>query len=635
MSSSTMRLYRRLVATGYKARDALRAAWNSTSTRPRLLALAWAFGIVLTAQLSGLCDALDAQFRARLYPLDAFGGDVGAVVVSIDSPDDLGARHELLRLIHAGRPRAVVTLGSLGDPPRRLGLARRGGVLERAECVGALRIGLDQLGLPCTDGALLRSAAPGDGTTVLAARSVLSGEVPSAAFQDAVVVVGESHGGPLLATPRGELSAPEALAQVLASAARRRPLVELPGAFDFGAAAVVVTLALFVLRLAKRRAWWTALLALACAFGTASLFVVGVAFGPTAPVLGTVVVALAFTAFEARAATERVGSVVLRLAAVGASAVDHGRYQAIARMASTRLRARGSAVFELPAGKWHVRLAGADGYSDADVLEVRRDCRRDPFREASRAGLAVVPRFFANTAEAVLVPLVADGVTVGFWALGFYGEVPDRAILERLGREFAAGLLHAEHEAAAGSDDRHFGSLPARLELLGAAGTNLASRLRRFHRMLESLPVPLLMTGPWGTVESANRAMRRFLGSIGADAGERVLPRLLASVAAVNAAEADLYVERALAGETVSVLVAAKHAAWSRLELSWSPGVDASPGSFALSAVHLDTQFRPREGTLPPKDDTSQSGLLPRFGERGEHDDRPTIPVGRRKAPDA
>ena len=54
--------------------------------------------------------------------------------------------------------------------------------------------------------------------------------------------------------------------------------------------------------------------------------------------------------------------------------------------------------------------------------------------DALRAGSVDVPRFFASTEEAVLVPFAVDGLTLGFWALAFDGPPPDRALIESLAR---------------------------------------------------------------------------------------------------------------------------------------------------------------------------------------------------------
>jgi hypothetical protein len=626
MPSRSTAIARRLVAARYQATDAFRAGWSTPEWRVRGAAFALTLAVVLAAQLAGLTERLDGAFRAAMHPLALRGADVGAVVVTLDDVRDLAARDALLAVIRGGRPRAVVTLPSIGDAPGPLGI--EGG--DRARCVGSLRDGLAALGLRCVPGALLGYAAADDATTFVRARAVREGAIPSGAFLDAVVVVADAR-APTIATPRGPLRPAEALAQVLATAASGRAFVEPDRGVSLIAVILLLVVAMIAVAAPATRVGFTALVVAACVCGSIGLFLADVAFGPARPVLGTVALAVSLAAFETRSAAARLGAVILRLEATGAQGIEQTRHQAIARLACTRLDARAAVVLELPPGRWHLRVAAAEGCDVSDVREVRRDCRRDPYREALRAGSIDVPRFFASAGEAMLVPLVVDGLTLGFWALSFAGPPPDRAIVEGLAREVAAGLLLAEYEAAASADGRRFVSFAARLDLLDAAAANLTARVRRSQQMLESLPVPLLVTGPWGTVERANRAMRRLLARLGADAGERDLARLVASVAQLPRAEAERMLLRAQSGETVPVAVAADRGGWSRLELAWSPGLDGAPGTFALSAVSLDTEALAQMRALS-RDEPSRSGLLPHFGERTSMSSVPPSrpPPGRR-----
>jgi hypothetical protein len=620
MPSRTSVFARRLVAARYQAADALHAGWSTPEWRARGAAFAVALAVVVGGQLVGLTERLDGAFRALLHPLAIRGGDVGAVVVTLDDVRDLEARDALLRAIRGGRPRVVVTLPSVGDAPVPLGLERG----DRARCEGSLRTGLAALGLPCVPGALLAYAASDDATTFLRARAVREGAVPTSAFFEAVVVVADAR-SPTIATPRGPLSPADALAQVLATSASGRLPVELgPGAV-LVAMLLLLLIALFAVSAPATRVRFTALVAVGCVCGSVGLFLVDVAFGPARPVLGTVALAVSLAALETRSAATRLGAVILRLEATGAHGIEQARHQAIARLARARLGARGAVVLDLPAGRWHLRVAAAEGCDVADVREVRRDCRRDPYREALRAGSVDVPRFFANASEAVLVPLAVDGLTLGFWALAFDGPPPDRALIEGLAREVAAGLLLAEYEVAASAGGQRFVSFAARLDLLDAAAVNLSARVRRSQKMLESLPVPLLVTGPWGTVEHANRAMRRLLARLGADAGERDLGRLVAAVAQLTLEEAERLLLRAQSGEVVTVAIATDRTAWSRLELAWSPGLDGAPGTFALSGVSLDAEAL-AQARSAGSDEPSRSGLLPHFGGRMSS---PSVPPSR------
>ncbi len=590
-------LSRRAIAARYRTADWLHAKWQSPHTRPLALAFAVALGCAAATELSGVSEVLDSEVRTLLHPLDPSTTEGGAVVVSIDSVADLAERARLTARIEAGSPRALVQLPALGDPGRDLGLAPSGGRFERARCGGAVGDGLRQLGVACIEGSLLRFAAQGEATTVVPARAVLDGSIPAGAFSRAIVVVGESQRSETISTPRGELTAPEALAQVLGAAAHGRGVREVRGAALGAAMVCVIALTLAFLRVRRRRVRRIALLTFGLLSLSIALFTVhGVAFGPTTPLVGAVTATLALAIVEARVVARRLGGLVVRLERVEANEIDRARYPAIARLAAAQLGAHGSLVFQLPVGKWHVKVVGADGTTEAALLEGRRDVRRDPYREALRAGHVTRERFLADATHTVLVPLVAERQTLGFWAVGFRGAAPDVGAVTRRAAEISAGLLHAEQEAAAAAERRGFVAVPDRLEHLDAASLALASRVRRFAHVLDALPLPVLIAGPWGTIERSNAAMRRLLSSLAVDPGEKDLVRMLGAIAGLDDARSVALVRRAMQGTTVSVPVVAGSEAAAALELCWTAGDGVAPGTLTLAAFAAEPDEAPVAG---------------------------------------
>jgi hypothetical protein len=573
---------RRLVAARYRLADAARSAWRDERTRPRVRA---ALAGLLTAAClegSGLAVRLDGELRALTAALEPSSAEVEAVVVVLDGAEAARTREAVVARVEDGAPRAVLAMPLPGEPVEPLGLSATGPRFDRLSCEGLLAAGLRSLGLPCTRGALVRLAPPSDPTSVVAARAVLDGTVPPSTFEGAVVVVAPPAGPERIATPAGLLAPADALAQVLAARGAGRLAREAGGPTCVAGVLAVVAASLVVLRLPRARLRRAALLSLLLGVGSLALYLTsGLAFGPTAPVGAALAVALALSGWEERALSERLGGLVARLERVGAPPSDVGRYVAIARLAAPRFGASGSIVFGLADGRWHVEVKGSDGYAEAELLEARRDVRRDPFAEALRAGHVATPRLLAGTRETFLVPLSAGGQTLGFWAVGFRDGAGDLEAVRRLASEVASALLHAEAQESA----RGFVALEDRFAHLDGASGRLAARVGRDTGVFDGLPVPLLVAGPWAEVERCNGAMRALVAELGGDLEERGLVRLLSQLTGRAEPAIERLLSDAFAGRPATVPAAAGAPLFA---LGWSPGSDGVPGAYTLTTVRPD-----------------------------------------------
>jgi hypothetical protein len=376
------------------------------------------------------------------------------------------------------------------------------------------------------------------------AHRVASGEITAAMFKDRVVLLGTKAGRLAvgLPTPIGSQSAAELELHAVATALGAPPR-HVVGWLGRAGAAVLGGLLLW--GVARWRPRWAAPLTLALIAAIVGGGLAAAAWTrwylpPTVPLLG---VGMALALGADRRARE-LDVQVARLAAwadraVGsAHALDDAPWQGFVAASRTLVEAHSAVVAELPAGAWHLQPRASDGVAEADIVEPRRDVRREPFRDATarqRASWATRPMFAPTLGvRTLVVPLVGMNQVLGMWFINFPVDVTvapqTLQRIDALARQFAAAL--AARRAATPPEAR--GAETSRDADLARAlrhGEALAAERDALLAVDAASGVGELVASTWGQVERVNDAMAALLGSAGLDGvragdGRRLAPLL-------------------------------------------------------------------------------------------------------------
>ncbi|RMH43960.1 MAG: CHASE2 domain-containing protein, partial [Deltaproteobacteria bacterium] len=300
-----------------------------------------------------------------------------------------------------------------------------------------------------------------DALPTLPAHRVASGEIPPRTFRDRIVVIGlrGERFAPQVPTPVGAMSPAEVYCHALLGLAhgavwsRPPPWLSwmLAGVLAFVAAAVTP-------RLRTRTAAAVTGGAIAViAIADYWLFRTGVALlGMTTPAVGVVAGAIAGGAVERERARDQIDAIARWLAQrlrvdtprSAGIAVDHAPWRAYADAVDIYLDCHSTAFAELPDGSWHLRLAHAVRMAETDIVEQRRDVRRDPYKRAYAFHRPMESdRQFMRRDLGVrtfLVPLVSFERLLGIWIVNFedHRELTDRelSVMATLADEMAVGL---------------------------------------------------------------------------------------------------------------------------------------------------------------------------------------------------
>lgn len=242
----------------------------------------------------------------------------------------------------------------------------------------------------------------------------------------------------------------------------------------------------------------------------------------------------------------------------------HDRF---AEMLRSLLPATSCAWAEMPADGWHVELKRWYEGSGDDVLEQRRDVRRDPWRLAygsHKPEWANRPFMKESLGQkSLMVPVAAFGRLFGFWVVNMPSlrNVPDVQLrmLEQYAHDVAIALSQQQLEWKAMQARATRGTSGALVEALQDArhdAATLAHAQDRTRAALEFLPIGVLSATSWGMIEHTNATMRNMLASAGIASPERQgTVALLAELAGTSAAGAREMLHDAGLGKTVRFVV--------------------------------------------------------------------------------
>ncbi len=597
----------------------LRAVW----LRP-IVGL-WAGVLIATwlvAQI-GVTGAIDAVARREFYAergTRAGGASVLLIAIDHDTVRDWGpppwpwTRYQaLIDPILAGGPRliavlepgprvlpdanvpaelaAAVTAGRLVLPPAEAGFRQPAVVLDKRGVVEAIDLGdpssisgrsmtadvVRRLGFDRTGQLPVNFIGSVDTLPTLLAHQVARGDVPPETFARRIIVIGlkGDRFTNLVPTPVGPMAPAEihahALHALIEGAIWREPGVLVRCLL----VAVIAALGLAGPRRARTARRAVVLVAIVAAVIVAGSFVAfawfHLALDLGAPVIALALAVLAGLLLERQEAQGGVAElrdhVAHRLRHTAASrpgvsqAVIHERFAEALR---THIKLQSCLWAELPPGTWHVVLQHWHGCAEAQVLEQRRDVRRDPWRlpfGSHRPEWTNRP-FMSEELDltTLLVPVAAFGRLFGFWIVNVRDGTPvtDEQLrqIEALSDDVALALEEYRQQGRS-MVERDQDHLPS--ALVDAVRTVRHDALMMGHlhgrsrAVLDRLPVGVLIATTWGYVEHCNLAMQRFLAAAGVDAPERLgVAVLLARVTGVEvAAVHDVLRELATSGHAL------------------------------------------------------------------------------------
>lgn len=575
-----------------------------------------------------------ARYQQLIAPLRAGGAKLIAmvepgprIVANEPIPPELAAGVAAGWLIvptaSAGYSQPTVTLSSagvvdaidLGDPPQP-SITR--------ELVGRLGGDIDARTLPVNF-----IGAP-DRLPTLPAHHVARGELPQSTFYDRVIVIGlrGERFTPSLPTPVGAMSPAEVHAHAVHAVMSSTTLTGLPGWVGLLTMAVIAVLGVFVLHRPRSTG---ALLAMTV--GTAgALYLAGFAtfrfasitleVGP--PMLALVIASFGGLVFERRDAMRgidelrrnikqrlRLGSIV-RPGATEAEILDR-----FADALRTYLPATSCVWAELPPGAWHLQLERWYDCASDDVIEPRRDVRRDPWRlpygshKPEWATRPFLPDKLGQ--KSLLVPVAAFGRLLGFWVVNMpslRAVTPEQLrLLETFADDVAIALSQQRLEWRS-ADTQATGSAVsgALFESVQAArhdAATLAHSQDRTRAALEYLPIGVLSATSWGMIQHCNAAMMKLLERAKIESPERAgMAALLAELGRTSVAAAREMLTDVGAGKSVRLTVMVDEAAagpdvprerydleLSRVEISESTAGERVPTALVLTASrHPDKQ---------------------------------------------
>lgn len=641
----------------------------------RPVAALWA-GVLLSTWLLaqvGLTGALDAVARREFYALRGGRTGGGSVLfIAIDQttvrewgpPPWSWARYQaLIRPILAGKPRLVAVLepgprvlpdsavptdlanavrdNRLVLPPAEAGFRQPGVVLDNRGVVEAIDLGdpqaltgtsitadiMRRLGLPDTGHLAVNFIGPVDALPMLLAHQVASGDIPARTFAGRVVVVGlqGERFTNLVPTPVGPMAPAEVHAHALHAVITGETWRDLG---DGVAGLLVVAFAALGIvaprraRSARRTALFVggvAVVIVIAAFGAFAWF--HVALAPAAPVIAMLLGTSAGLLLERHEAQggvaelrDHVASRLRQAAAARPGITATVIHERFAETLRTYLELESCFWAELPAGGWHVELRHWHRCSEEQIVEQRRDVRRDPWRlpYGSHRPEWVSGRPFMNEAldqKTLLVPLASFGRLFGFWVINVRASVhvddKQLRLIEAVSDDVALALEEYRQQGRSAVERNHGGSLPS--ALVDAVRTVRHDVLMMGHlhgrtrAALDRLPVGVLIATTWGYIEHCNVAMQRFLAAAGVDAPDQLGVAVLLSrvtgvdevavrdvlrelAATSHALRLETRVEAAGAPAQVYELVL------TRTRLSEGAADDPGPSSLVLTATGRDAQ---------------------------------------------
>lgn len=639
------------------------------------VAALWAGVLLVTWFLAhvGLTGALDAVARRGFYALRGVRtGGASVLFIAIDQntvrewgpPPWPWARYQaLIDPILAGEPRLIGLLepgprvlpdsavptdladavrdGRLVLPPAEAGFRQPGVALDLRGVVEAIDLGdpqaltgtsitadiMRRLGLPDTGHLAVNFIGPVDALPMLLALQVARGDIPARTFAGRVVVIGlrDERFTNLVPTPVGPMAPAEvhahALHAVITRATWRDPGDGVAGLLVLAFAALGIA-APRRARSARRATLFVAgvaVMSVVVAFGAFAWF--HVALAPAAPVIAMLLGTSAGLLLERHEALGGVAELRdhvasrLRQAAAGRPGITattiHERFAETLR---TYVDLESCVWAELPAGAWDVELRHWHSCTEDQILEKRRDVRRDPWRlpYGSHRPEWVSGRSFMNEAldqKTLLVPLASFGRLFGFWIVNVRNSVQvdgkQLRLIEAVSDDVALALAEYRQQGRSAVERSRGGHLPS--ALVDAVRTVRHDALMmgqlhgRTHAALARLPVGVLIATTWGYIEHCNVEMQRFLATAGVDAPDQLgIAELLSRVTGVDeAAVRDVLRELAATSHVLRLETRTEAAGapaqvyelvLTRTRLSEGTADEHGPSSLVLTATKRDAQ---------------------------------------------
>jgi CHASE2 domain-containing sensor protein len=418
-----------------------------------------------------------------------------------------------------------------------------------------------------------------DRLPTIPAHHVSRGELPPSTFYNRVIVIGlrGERFSTQLPTPVGPMSPAELHAHAVHAQIAQAHLVGVSWWLQLVLLAAITAVGVFVLR--RMRSAWV-LAGITVASGVL-LYVVGflvfrfadarLAIGE--PAFGLFFGGLAGLILDRRDVLRGIDDLRrqfkqrLQQGAGAIKATEEEIHDRFADMLRSLLPATSCVWAEMPADGWHVELKRWYEGSGDDVLEQRRDVRRDPWRLAygsHKPEWANRPFMKESLGQkSLMVPIAAFGRLLGFWVVNMPSlrHVPDVQLrmLEQFSHDVAIALSQQQLEWKAMQARANRGTSGALVEALQDArhdAATLAHAQDRTRAALEYLPIGVLSATSWGMIEHTNATMRQMLAGAGIASPERAgTVALLAELAGTSPAGAREMLHDAGLGKTVRFVV--------------------------------------------------------------------------------
>lgn len=580
-------------------------------------------GVVWLLSLAGVTGAVDGNLRRVYYQVRGErdgGADVVFVAIDDTTVDSWGPPPwswseyaSTISAILAGSPRLIAVLepgprvlpgtlapeavrqaaarGVLVMPPATPGFGQPQLVLDDRGAVEAVELGSDDTlagptatrraieaaGLTAPPGTRLPVNYAGSASALptLPAHRIATGEIPAHTFRDRIVIIGlrGERFAPAVPTPVGPMSPAEVHAHALLGLRHDAVWATPPAWLD---PSLVFVLALLCVTLLPRMrvrgivATLGGLAALTLAVDYLLFANATVMVGAAVPLAALVVAAAAVWIAERQRAQRELRDLArwiaqrLSLNAFGraTSESDEEFWYGFARSARIYIDYQSALVAPLPEGRWHVDILATIDTRPDEVYEMRRDVRREPYRDAYLLHRPVWARrrFMKDESVATLiVPLLAFDRLLGVWVLNFADQ-------EAVGkRELDLVALMAEHISVA-AERRYLqrlarprmqaggrvlvdGYLLDRVAEMRQSALSLVQEQQSLTSLFSLLPVGVMVATLWGEIQFTNDSMRRFLASTGIDEPRRLTLIELLSTLTTTSRDAVLGVMRGLATE--------------------------------------------------------------------------------------
>lgn len=412
------------------------------------------------------------------------------------------------------------------------------------------------------------------------AHHVARGELPPSTFYNRVIVIGlrGERFSTQLPTPVGPMSPAELHAHAVHAQIADAQLVSIAWWIRLVMCGAVTAVGVFVLR--RSRSTWV-LVGITVASGVLLYLAGFVAFsfanarldiGTSA--VGLFVGGLAGLIFDRRVVLRGIDDLRRQFKhrlqqGTGAQIkpTEEEIHDRFAEMLRSLLPATSCVWAETPDDGWHVELKRWYEGSADDVIEQRRDVRRDPWR----LGYGSYKPEWANRPfvkealgqKSLIVPIAAFGRLLGFWVVNMPSlrVVSDSQLrlLEQLAHDVAIALSNQRLEWKAMQARSTRGGSSALVEALQDArhdAATLADAQDRTRAALEFLPIGVLGATSWGMIEHTNATMRNMLAGAGIASPERAgTAALLAELVGTSQAGARELLRDAGLGKSVRFVV--------------------------------------------------------------------------------